>query len=565
MILKKILIVDDEEVVLTFLKEVLQEKGFQVLTALSAKKALELLHDDKECRMVICDIKMPDMNGLELLARLKKERPQLVILMMTAYASWETVTESIQKGAYDYIRKPFSVEDILQSIESAWQRYQLESENTRLKTLFSLFKISRLIEGKIDMQATCRIIFNFLLEHVDAVSSAVVFFDESGKNLENFYCGGKAFDWMNFLSGKPKKNQPKLFTSTAAGHHITQHAQEIEIVEDPAIMGMDLNIFCHPLEHNEVFLGYLLTAKNLQDNLPFSGSDLEFLAIVSQQLAASLSNRRLYLILEKKIAELQAANEKLEETKLHLIQAAKLASAGEMAAGIAHEVGNPIFSIRGTSELMLSRKERYQFSAEVIDFLNIIRKQAARAQDVANSLMTFAQKKDFHAQDLDINAIINNTLALMKVLFFKKNIEVRLDLMEDLSSVRGDKNQLSQVVFNILLNARDALDYQGGIVEIITREAEGHVLVEITDNGHGISPENIPKIFFPFFTTKDVDKGHGLGLSVSYGIMERHEGKITVKSEPGKRTVLTIIFPKVVNRDKGKEGASHENKEEKRP
>ena len=132
---QKILVVDDEDVVLIFLKELLEDKNYQVLTAESARKALDILHEEKDCQIVICDIKMPGMDGLELLEKLKKERPHLVILMMTAYASWETVTAAIQKGAYAYIRKPFGIEEVLQSIETAWKRFLLEQENVRLKSL----------------------------------------------------------------------------------------------------------------------------------------------------------------------------------------------------------------------------------------------------------------------------------------------------------------------------------------------------------------------------------------------------------------------------------------------
>ncbi len=543
MLSNKILVVDDEEVVISFLSELLEEKGFQVLKAQNAYIAQEIIRNDKECRMVLCDIKMPDMDGLELLDVLRKERPHLIVLMMTAYASWETVTAAIQKGAYDYIRKPFSIEDILNSIENAWKRYCLETENSRLRTLFSLFKISKLIKGHIDVYEMCQGLVEFVLDNVDADKSAVVFFKNKENDIEKIIAGGQAFDWNSFLSSKPLSKKKKLYVSDKSKDLLPKDSQDVIVTEDQTILGMEMSVLCIPLEHNDIFIGFLLIGKDFNKNIPFTRGDLEFVNIVSEQVGASLVNRRLYLLLENKIKELEEANKKLEETKLHLIQNAKLASVGELSAGIAHEVGNPIFSIRGTAELLLSRKERYGLSEELIESIEIIRKQAARAQDVANSLMTFAQKKDFQPERLEINSVIKDTLKLMKALFYKKNIEVEMFLQEDSLTVYCDRGQISQAVFNIMINAYDAMNNEGGKVQISTFKKGDDVFIKISDDGPGIFKENINKIFFPFFTTKDVDKGHGLGLSITYGIVEKHGGRISVKSIPEKETVFTVILP----------------------
>ncbi|MBN1521598.1 MAG: response regulator [Candidatus Aureabacteria bacterium] len=541
--LHKILVVDDEDVVLTFMKEALEEHGYNVLLAGSAREALSVLHEDKDCRMVICDIKMPDMDGLELLEKLRRERPNVVILMMTAYASWETVTISMQKGAYDYIRKPFSIEEILQSIENAWRRFQLENENARLKTLLSLFDISKIMSGAQNLKDVSRETLSSLLDHLDASRAAVVFYDESGKAIHSVYSEGKSFEWRDFLSGKPCGKTKVFYTSDTNVRLLPEKSPDIPVIEDSAILGMELGILSIPLEHRDFFLGVLFIAKDFNENSSFLRSDIEFLSIISKQLSILLANARLYNLLQDKVSELQETNKMLEETQLRLIQSAKLASAGELAAGIAHEIGNPVFSIRGTAELLLSRRERYGFSKEVVESLDVIRRQAVRAQEVANSLMTFSQKRDFDVQALDINAIIKDTLSLMMVLFVKAKIEVKSCLEEGISPVFGDRSQISQVIFNILLNARDALEEQGGTVIISTRESGGKIFVEITDNGPGIEEENVSKIFFPFFTTKDVNKGHGLGLSISYGIVEKHKGQIQVESLPGKKTVFTVELP----------------------
>jgi len=539
----KILVVDDEEVVLGFLKEALEGHGYDVLLASSAARALEVLQENRECRMVICDIKMPDMDGMELLETLRKERPNLIIIMMTAYASWETITLSMQKGAYDYIRKPFSIEDVFWSIENAWRRYHLENENARLKTLLSLFDISNIMAGAENIKDICLNVLSSLLKSVDTAGAAIAFCDEHAKELRSVYAEGMFFEWKDFISGKPWTKERIFFTSDSSVKMLPEGSPDITVIEDSEILGMKLGILVLPIEHRKSFLGLLFIIKDFNENSAFLRSDIEFLAVVSKQLSMACANAKLYDLLSDKVDKLQLANKALEETKLRLIQSAKLASAGELAAGIAHEVGNPIFSIRGTAELLLNRRERYGFSKEVIESIDVIRRQAVRAQEVANSLMMFAQRKDFQPQLLNINEVVKDTLSLMMILFMKEKIEIKTSFSDSISPVRGDRSQISQVIFNILLNARDALEDRGGVVKISTREAEGKVYIEISDNGPGINKENIGKIFFPFFTTKDVNKGHGLGLSVSYGIIEKHGGEIRVSSVPEKETVFTVLLP----------------------
>jgi two-component system, NtrC family, sensor kinase len=226
----------------------------------------------------------------------------------------------------------------------------------------------------------------------------------------------------------------------------------------------------------------------------------------------------------------------------------KLASMGTLAAGVAHEINNPLGIILGFTDLMLEKAT--PDSAEY-DMLKTIEKQGLNAKRVVENLLDFARHKEHKEEFIDINENIGTVLAVMGNTLLLKKISVNQNLQEDLPSVKADARELQQVFFNVINNSIYAME-GGGILTITTRSFDNNEKIEIriSDTGHGIKKEHRIRIFDPLFTTKEVDKGTGLGLSVSYGIVTKHEGSISFETKTKEEsaetgTTFIIIFPAV--------------------
>jgi two-component system, NtrC family, sensor kinase len=230
--------------------------------------------------------------------------------------------------------------------------------------------------------------------------------------------------------------------------------------------------------------------------------------------------------------------ERMEE---QLTQTEKLTSLGLLAAGVAHEVNTPLAVISNYIQMLAKQMPGDDPRHAIIEK---IVKQTFRASEIVNNLLNFSRTGAAELADIDVNRVVEETLSLVAHPLKTSHIHVVKQLGETLPAVRGSANKLQQVFLNLFLNARDAMP-AGGMLEVRTAARNGSVEIEIADTGAGISREHIHRIFDPFFTTKASGRGTGLGLSVSYGIIKEHAGKIDVRSTPGKGTSFHVEFPAV--------------------
>ena len=230
--------------------------------------------------------------------------------------------------------------------------------------------------------------------------------------------------------------------------------------------------------------------------------------------------------------------ERMEE---QMTQTEKLTSLGLLAAGVAHEVNTPLAVISNYIQMLAKQMPEGDPRQGIIDK---IVKQTFRASEIVNNLLNFSRTGAAEVSDIDVNRVVEETLSLVAHPLKTSQIQVVRQFGETLPPVRGSANKLQQVFLNLFLNARDAMP-GGGMLEIRTGAHNGSVEVEIVDTGAGIAREHIHRIFDPFFTTKASGRGTGLGLSVSYGIIKEHSGKIDVRSTPGKGTSFHVEFPAV--------------------
>jgi two-component system NtrC family sensor kinase len=291
--------------------------------------------------------------------------------------------------------------------------------------------------------------------------------------------------------------------------------------------------------------------------------------------------------IEKNLKSLELANKKLKQAQEELIRTEKLASIGRFAAGVAHEVGNPLGAILGYTSIL---DKGGIDQGETKDYLKRIENEIERINRIVRELLDFSKPSKFEIRDIEVNSVIKNTLSLLSHQKNFKDIETQLELQPDLPLIKGDESQFSQVLINIILNAMDAMP-NGGHLKIQTEnlavdnffeeglqslfpprrkgdpmesdysqlrkpdplsallskssKSERLVKIRISDTGIGIEQENLEKIFDPFFTTKGPDRGTGLGLSISLSIIESMDGRIRVESEVGKGSTFEIYFPAI--------------------
>jgi two-component system NtrC family sensor kinase len=242
--------------------------------------------------------------------------------------------------------------------------------------------------------------------------------------------------------------------------------------------------------------------------------------------------------LEKKVEE---RTKELTEMQTHLIQSEKLASLGKLAAGIAHEINNPLGGILIYSHLLLEEAPKKSPHREN---LQKIVKETSRCKDIVKGLLEFARPKEPETSQVDINDIVESSLVIMEGQALFQNIKIKKSYAKDLPKIVADSAQLQQVFMNIILNAAEAMDGNGVLTLSTSLDGDKtHIEVKFSDTGHGIKEEDKRRLFEPFFTTKEVGKGTGLGLAISYSIVQKHNGTIQVESEVGKGSTFAVTIP----------------------
>jgi signal transduction histidine kinase len=284
-----------------------------------------------------------------------------------------------------------------------------------------------------------------------------------------------------------------------------------------------------------------LTISHDEPDRGFDPEDIRLLELLAPQVAVSVRNARLY-------QELQALMESERLANDRLVRSARLAAVGELAAGVAHELNNPLTTVAGFVELVL---DDLPMESPHRPDLELVLKESRRAREVVRRLLDFSRPGEGFRVQADVNDLIKDVVALINHLVHTSGIELKVKLYEDLPWIRVDRDQIKQVLLNLVHNAIQAMPYGGELTLVSapqSREGMPGVMMQVKDTGLGITAENIKRLFEPFFTTRPPGKGTGLGLSVSYGIITDHGGVIDVESEPGKGSIFTVWLPRKSNK-----------------
>jgi signal transduction histidine kinase len=243
------------------------------------------------------------------------------------------------------------------------------------------------------------------------------------------------------------------------------------------------------------------------------------------------------------MGELKKRDDEIESAKSRLIQSEKMSAFGQMSAGIAHEVKNPLAGILGYAQMS---KKKLPQGHEVLPYIEIIEKETVRCKEIVENLMKFARQEKAMMSRIDINKTVKDSIRLVEHQLSISGIKVVQVFALDGAPIwiKGNSNQIQQVMMNLMLNAQQAMENKGTLTISTHFDSENQkVLLMVSDTGHGMPADVKQRIFEPFFTTKGLGKGTGLGLAVSLGIIKDHGGVIDVESAEGKGTTFTLTLP----------------------
>jgi signal transduction histidine kinase len=295
-----------------------------------------------------------------------------------------------------------------------------------------------------------------------------------------------------------------------------------------------------PLLFKDQLVG-ILSLGEKKSGLMYTSNDMRLLRTLANQSAIAIENALAYELVENYAKKLEEANKELRETQAQLIQAEKMSAIGQLAAGIAHEIRNPLNIIEGARYYLSQMLNGENSTAG--EYLDYIKHEIDRTNRLIDNLLRFSRVEPPHFETLDVNNILEHSLVLLRKQICDNDIKLVTNFNYEVSNIIGDPNQLWQVFVNILINAIQAMP-QGGELQVETwlpYPDSDKVFISFTDTGVGIDEKDLPKIFNPFFTTKN--EGTGLGLSISYKIVEEHKGRIMVSSEKGIGSKFVLELP----------------------
>lgn len=531
----QVLVVEDSETQALAIRSRLEAEGYQVETALSAEAALEQLNDALP-DLVVADFHLPGMDGRELSRQLRLNRRTrtLPLLMLTSAREQDLERQGLESGADAYVAKSADMEVLLARLRALLRRGRPTPESAGGQAGFRLARLLVIHDSPTQRLRLASVLTQAGYEVLQAGDAAdgmaaaeesldCVLLPSTGVELDGLALCGRL---DRRRDGLPSPFQIAVLASGGARSDILSAA--FDAGADDVLGAAD---------DDEMLLMRLraLVRRKLLAEESRRAEEAEARAAAADQLAQANS-------------ELEAANQQLREAQAQLVQSAKMASLGELVAGIAHEINNPLAFILGHHDTVqrLTRQAQTQelpeATAKVLDKaadrLGAMRLGLERIQGLVLNLRKFSRLDEAESQKLDVPDAIETVLALLAPKL--GGIEIRRRL-EARPMLLGSPALLNQVVMNILSNAADALD-GGGVIEIATRDGDGCYRIEINDSGPGVPTAMRDRIFEPFFTTKPVGAGTGLGLAIAYAVVRAHQGDIQVDEGPlgGARFVINL-------------------------
>ena len=493
---RTILVVDDDEGMRDNLKDILEDEGYFFHSASNCADALSLAENQRP-RVALLDLKLPDGSGLNLMANLKKLNPDCVCVMVTAYADLDSAVVAIEKGAFQYLQKPVRTLELIKVLDRIFEILQIREEKQHAEKMLK------------ESEERFRTIFESARD--------VIFLKDN--NLRYTLVNPRMERLFNipaelFLG----RTDEEIFPKTRGDQ---KPPGETEVLKGHVVENEETRFI---LNQNKVFHSI---------KVPLYGNSGEVIGLCG---------------INRDISE----TKKLES---QLIQAQKMEAIGILTGGISHDFNNLLQAILGyTQMLLLEKSEKDPDYA----WLQEIEGAGRKAKELIQQLMTFSRKVESKLKPVNVNLQVKEVVKLLERTL-PKMIQIEMDLEDSVHTVNADPGQLDQVLMNLAVNAKDAMP-EGGRIVITTKNAfldemfcknqvdlmpGNYVLLSFKDTGLGMDPRTREHIFEPFYTTKRIGEGTGLGLSTAYGIIKNHHGIILCESGPGSGTTFNIYLPSI--------------------
>jgi signal transduction histidine kinase/DNA-binding NarL/FixJ family response regulator len=532
-----VLIADDEVNTTIMLQRIFEREGFQVERANDGPSAFKVARQVMP-DLILLDIMMPGMDGFDVLQLLREDHltARIPTILITARVREPSaVARGLDLGADDFMYKPFAPEELIARAHSKMKARQLEDAlQQRTQELTALVRVSEELNQHFEFASDLRqLILNLALDLLPG-DVALLYHDDN--------TNGQFTEYRQHRTDTTAQNGHLALDDDSFVRQLLRDSEAVKWTQDqPTLPGFPAGMAI-PLQHSEHDFGILMLLAH-QDT--YDENHLALYKGFGKQVALALRNAQLYEIerdyathLEDMVAE---RTTELQSAQQMLIRSEKLASIGHLAANIAHEINNPLQPITVTLHDLVECVTH----DDPVDIrgIEIIQESVERIRRIVSQLLEFTGRRSSvgpDLQDLDIGQVLERIVTLNRKFFEKQSNAITLDIADNLPVVHGSKDQLEQVFMNLTLNAEAAMDAGGELV--ITAKAKGdEVVIQFADNGSGIPQENLDKIFDPFFSTKS--DGTGLGLFVTYGIIQGHQGTIEVASKIDKGTTFTIRLP----------------------
>ena len=493
-----LLIVDDEKPIVDSLNGLFR-RDYQVFTGTSAAEGLEVLAREK-IDVVLSDQRMSPVDGTEFLVQVKEKSPETVRILVTGYADIQSVIRAVNYGQiYGYVTKPWKPDELETLVKQAVQHLDLLDENKRLTE--ELREANAGLEQKVaDRTSELADLEQYKEGIISNLTSGMLVTDPDMRITSINPAAGKIMELPD----------PTLWK----GRLITDH-ERLQYFKDAVMRTLQDG----RLEYQEF-------------TVPLSTGETQYIGYGTSKMVGLSGQVTGVIVIFRDTTEKRRFEEQM-------VQSEKLAAIGELAGGVAHEINNPLGVILGFTQLLL--KQDWQ-DAGVKTKLKHIESQTFRCKTIVTNLLKFARKPKVETTLVNLTQVMQETVDILRRQLEVENIQVETKIGPGPVFVRANENELQQVFFNLIVNAKDAME-KGGRFSVRVYAEVDDALVVLQDTGPGIPPAILEKIWNPFFTTKAPGKGTGLGLSITRTLVQKSQGTIDLESVVGEGTTFRLKFP----------------------
>lgn len=523
-----VLVVDDEAGIALLCNRILSRAGYHVTSLTDPREAIEQLQQ-KHVDLLLVDIRMPEVDGFDVISRAQMVQPDIAVLVMTGFGTVETAIRALRQGVDGLLLKPFQKSDeLVQAARQALMDNQRKRDTARVQALRPLFNVTETLFAETDRSKLLNMIIAAISNHLNC--SNVAYFQVEDGVVSVVAQRGRALPVdddtfaAQLVSRVDADGDPIVINATGPGEENTQSLL--------FRLGLGSAILI-PVARSNLH-SVLFAARDAQDiegtERAFRGADLEMFFVLARQAVVALENAGLY-------ADLRNYVRKVEDSQEALLRAEKMAAAGRLTASIAHEVNNPLQSVQNC--LHLAGREDVPAEKRK-EYFDLAKNELDRLMKTMQRMLDFYRPGAVKIEKVDVLELLGHVLSLTSQQLGQRHIEIQTDLPKSLPAIYVVSSQIQQIFFNLILNSLDAMP-GGGDLKISARALDGGVEIFFQDTGPGIPEEQRNNIFEPFFSTKE--GGTGLGLTVSYNIVTAHGGILDILDNQESGACFRLFLP----------------------